>query len=151
MTDERDKIGNLLPDKLRLKRWGLFLRRYSLDELPQFFNILKGDMSLIGPRPLLIKYLELYTPEQMHRHDMKPGLSGLTAVLGRNSLGWDERFYYDNWYIDHWSLMLDLKIACKTIYTAFFSKKGIEGYEISKEFEGGKDAPSVVDERLGLK
>jgi sugar transferase EpsL len=136
MTDERDDAGMLLPDEERLGRWGIFLRSLSLDELPQFINVIKGDMSIIGPRPLLAKYMELYTPEQKRRHDMRPGLTGLTAVQGRNSLSWDKRFYYDIWYVDHWSLTLDIKIAFKTIYTAFFSKKG---NELSSEFKGGTD------------
>ena len=138
MTNEKDEAGCLLPDKDRLKKWGLLLRRYSLDELPQFYNVLRGDMSIIGPRPLLMRYLPLYSPWQMQRHNMRPGITGLTAVLGRNSLSWEERFDYDCRYVNHWSLWLDIKIAVLTVKTAFFEHKGIKGFEISEEFTGNK-------------
>lgn len=138
MTNEKDEAGCLLPDKDRLKKWGLLLRRYSLDELPQFYNVLRGDMSIIGPRPLLMRYLPLYSSWQMQRHNMRPGITGLTAVLGRNSLSWEERFDYDCRYVNHWSLWLDIKIAVLTVKTAFFEHKGIKGFEISEEFTGNK-------------
>lgn len=115
MTDEKDADGNLLPDELRLTRFGKLLRSTSLDELPELFNILKGDMSLIGPRPLLVRYLPYYTEEERHRHDVRPGLTGLAQVNGRNALGWEDRFRYDLDYVNHISLGLDLKIIGMTV------------------------------------
>lgn len=115
MTDEKDADGNLLPDEVRLTRFGKLLRSTSLDELPELFNILKGDMSLIGPRPLLVRYLPYYTEEERHRHDVRPGLTGLAQVNGRNALGWEERFRYDLDYVNHISLGLDLKIIGMTV------------------------------------
>jgi len=115
MTDRRDAGGNLLPDGERMIRFGRFLRSTSLDELPELYNILKGDMSFIGPRPLLAEYLDLYTPEQARRHEVKPGITGWAQVNGRNALTWEERFRLDTWYVDHQSLRLDLKILVMTI------------------------------------
>ncbi len=115
MTDERDENGQLLPDEVRLTRFGKLLRSTSLDELPELFNILKGDMSLIGPRPLLVKYLPYYTEEERHRHDVRPGLTGLAQVNGRNALGWEERFAYDLEYVEKCSLIMDLKILGMTV------------------------------------
>lgn len=115
MTDERDAEGNLLPDEVRLTRFGKLLRSTSLDELPELFNILKGDMSLIGPRPLLVRYLPYYTEEERHRHDVRPGLTGLAQVNGRNALGWEARFQYDLDYVNHMSFGLDLKIIGMTV------------------------------------
>lgn len=115
MTDERDAEGNLLPDEVRLTRFGKLLRSTSLDELPELFNILKGDMSLIGPRPLLVRYLPYYTEEERHRHDVRPGLTGLAQVNGRNALGWEDRFRYDLDYVNHISFGLDLKIIGMTV------------------------------------
>jgi len=115
MTDEKDADGNLLPDEVRLTRFGKLLRSTSLDELPELFNILKGDMSLIGPRPLLVCYLPYYTEEERHRHDVIPGLTGLAQVNGRNALGWEDRFRYDLDYVNHISLGLDLKIIGMTV------------------------------------
>lgn len=115
MTDEKDPQGNLLPDEVRLTRFGRLLRSTSLDELPELFNILKGDMSLIGPRPLLVRYLPYYTEEERHRHDVRPGLTGLAQVNGRNALGWEDRFRYDLDYVNHISLGLDLKIIGMTV------------------------------------
>ncbi len=115
MTDEKDAEGNLLPDEVRLTRFGKLLRSTSLDELPELFNILKGDMSLIGPRPLLVRYLPYYTEEERHRHDVRPGLTGLAQVNGRNALGWEDRFRYDLDYVNHISLGLDLKIIGMTV------------------------------------
>ena len=110
MTDERDKHGFLLPDAERLTSLGKFLRNTSLDELPELINVIRGEMSLVGPRPLLLEYLERYTPEQMRRHDVKPGITGWAQVNGRNAITWEEKFNLDVWYVDNWSLALDLKI-----------------------------------------
>lgn len=114
MTDAKDSQGNLLPDEERLPRFGRILRSTSLDELPELFNILKGDMSLIGPRPLLVRYLPHYTEEERHRHDVRPGLTGLAQVNGRNALGWEDRFRYDLYYVEHLSFLMDLKIIGMT-------------------------------------
>ncbi len=114
MTDERDAEGNLLPDEVRLTKFGRILRSTSLDELPELFNILKGDMSLIGPRPLLVRYLPYYTQEERHRHDVRPGLTGLAQVNGRNALGWEDRFRYDLYYVEHLGFLMDLKIIGMT-------------------------------------
>lgn len=114
MTDERDAQGNLLPDEVRLTKFGKILRSTSLDELPELFNILKGDMSLIGPRPLLVRYLPYYTDEERHRHDVRPGLTGLAQVNGRNALGWEDRFRYDLYYVEHLSFLMDMKIIAMT-------------------------------------
>ena len=116
MTSEKDENGELLPDSKRLTRFGKFLRSTSLDELPELINVLKGEMSLVGPRPLLTHYLELYSPEQARRHDVKPGITGLAQINGRNNLGWQDRFEMDVWYVDNLSFMLDLRIVFKTIY-----------------------------------
>lgn len=115
MTDRRDRQGNLLSDEDRLPSWGRFLRSTSLDELPELWNVLRGDMSLVGPRPLLMEYLELYTPEQMRRHEVRPGLTGLAQVSGRNALSWKEKFEYDVQYVRNQSLGLDLNILVRTI------------------------------------
>lgn len=115
MSDARDAAGNLLPADMRLTRLGRLLRTSSLDELPQLWNVLKGDMSLVGPRPLLMEYLDRYTPEQARRHEAVPGITGWTQVHGRNSLGWEKRFCLDVWYVDHWSLWLDMKILGLTL------------------------------------
>ena len=115
MTDERDENGQLLPDEVRLTPFGKLLRSTSLDELPEPFNILKGDMSLIGPRPLLVRYLPYYTKEERHRHDVRPGLTGLAQVNGRNALGWEDRFAYDLEYVEKCSLLMDLKVLGMTV------------------------------------
>lgn len=115
MTDERDAEGNLLPDAERLTKVGKFVRSTSIDELPQLINVLKGDMALIGPRPLLVKYLPLYSPEQARRHDVRPGISGWAQCHGRNALSWTEKLKLDVWYVDHVSLMTDLKVIWITI------------------------------------
>lgn len=115
MTDARDKDGNLLPDKDRLTSFGKLLRATSLDELPEFFNILKGDMSFIGPRPLLVRYLPYYKEEERVRHSVRPGLTGLAQVNGRNALNWEERFHYDIYYVNHCSFLQDVSIVCKTV------------------------------------
>lgn len=115
MTDERDEKGELLPDEVRLNRFGKLLRSTSLDELPELFNILKGDMSLIGPRPLLVRYLPYYTEEERHRHDVRPGLTGLAQVNGRNALGWEARFAYDLEYVEHCSFLMDIRVLAMTV------------------------------------
>ena len=115
MTDERDAQGNLLPDAQRLTKVGKFVRSTSIDELPQLINVLKGDMALIGPRPLLPKYLPLYSPEQARRHEVRPGISGWAQCHGRNAISWTEKFKLDVWYVDHVSLMTDLKVIWITI------------------------------------
>ena len=115
MTDARDTFGNLLPDADRLTEFGKFLRASSLDELPELWNVLKGDMSLVGPRPLLMEYLALYTPEQARRHEVRPGLTGWAQVNGRNDISWTERFTLDVWYVDNMSFWLDIKIILQTM------------------------------------
>ncbi|MNO41469.1 putative sugar transferase EpsL [compost metagenome] len=115
MSLETDERGELLPDIQRMTRVGSFLRKTSIDELPQLINILKGDMSFIGPRPLLVQYLEIYTPEQNRRHEVTPGISGWAQVNGRNTISWEEKFEYDVWYVDHVSFLLDVKIVLRTI------------------------------------
>lgn len=124
MTDERDEKGNLLSDGERLTKIGKFLRSTSIDELPQLINVLKGDMSLIGPRPLLVQYLALYTKEQARRHNIRPGITGYAQVHGRNAISWQEKFKLDVWYVDHCSFLLDLKILFLTIKKVF-SRDGI--------------------------
>lgn len=114
MTNERDNAGHLLPDSERLIPFGHFLRSTSLDELPELFNVIKGQMSLVGPRPLLMRYLDLYTPEQKRRNDVKPGMTGWAQVNGRNELSWEEKFALDVWYVDHLTFRLDLTIILRT-------------------------------------
>lgn len=140
MTDERDENGELLPDHLRLTPFGQFLRKFSLDELPQLFNVLKGDLSLVGPRPLLMEYLELYTPEQARRHEVKPGITGWAQVNGRNAISWEEKFKLDVWYVDHQSFWLDLKILFLTVIKVLKSE-GIshEGHVTMEKFTGTKN------------
>ncbi len=120
MTDERDADGNLLPDEVRLTNVGRFVRSTSIDELPQLINVLKGDMSLIGPRPLLVQYLPLYSKEQMRRHEVRPGISGWAQCHGRNQISWTEKFKLDVWYVDHLSFMTDLKVILITIKKVLF-------------------------------
>jgi lipopolysaccharide/colanic/teichoic acid biosynthesis glycosyltransferase len=119
MKEARDSAGNLRPDAERLTRLGSFLRSISLDELPELFNVFRGDMSLVGPRPLFIEYLELYTSEQARRHEVKPGITGLAQVNGRNAIGWEKKFALDVWYVDHCSFWLDVKILALTIWKVF--------------------------------
>ena len=137
MTDGRDEDGALLPDAQRLTPFGRFLRATSLDELPELFNVLKGDMSLVGPRPLLMRYLDRYTPEQFRRHEMPPGLTGWAQVNGRNALSWEEKFELDVWYLDHWSLWLDVKILALTLWKVL-KREGISqaGHATMEEFMG---------------
>lgn len=115
MTNQCDASGNLLEDKLRMTRLGKFMRSYSLDELPQIINILKGDLSLVGPRPLLVEYLTFYTSDEMKRHDVKPGITGWAQINGRNTISWKKKFELDLWYVNNWSLVLDIKILFLTV------------------------------------
>lgn len=126
MTEGRYAEGRPRPDEERLTRLGTLLRRTSLDELPELWNVVRGDMSLVGPRPLLVEYLQLYSPEQARRHEVKPGITGLAQVSGRNALDWEERFKLDVWYVDYWSLALDLKILLRTLVKVM-KMEGISG------------------------
>lgn len=137
MTDECDASGNLLPDEKRLTKVGAFVRSTSIDELPQLINVLKGDMALIGPRPLLVKYLPLYTKEQNRRHEVRPGISGWAQCHGRNSISWTEKFKLDVWYVDHLSLFTDLKVVWLTLKT-IIKRNGIsqEGMATMEAFNG---------------
>lgn len=139
MTDTRDPDGELLPDADRLTPFGRFLRAASLDELPELWNVVRGDMSLVGPRPLLMEYLPLYTPEQARRHEVRPGLTGWAQVNGRNAISWEARFALDTWYVDHHNLLLDLKIIGMTIVKVL-SRKGIsaEGEATMPKYTGLK-------------
>ncbi len=130
MTDDCDEDGNLLPDEQRLTKVGRFVRSYSIDELPQLINVLKGDMSLIGPRPLLIEYLPLYSAEQARRHEVRPGISGWAQCHGRNAISWEQKFKLDVWYVDHCSLITDLKVILITIL-AVLKREGINSSEMS--------------------
>lgn len=122
MTDERDAAGNLLPNEQRITPIGKFIRKFSLDELPQLINVLKGDMAFIGPRPLLIRYLPLYNEEQHRRHEVRPGMSGWAQVNGRNNISWTEKFKLDVWYVDHVSFLVDIKIIFMTIKNVLSGK-----------------------------
>jgi sugar transferase EpsL len=137
MRDASDGKGNPLPDAQRLTSLGRFLRSTSLDELPGLWNVLRGDMSLVGPRPLLMQYLGLYSPEQARRHEVRPGITGLAQVNGRNALTWDQKFVLDVWYVDHLSFWLDLKIGAMTLWKVF-SREGISepGHATMEEFRG---------------
>ena len=137
MREDHDGGGRLLPDSERLSKLGILLRRVSFDELPQFWNVLKGEMSLVGPRPLLVDYLPRYSPEQARRHEVKPGVTGWAQVNGRNALSWDRKFEFDVWYVDHWSLSLDARILRKTVRNVL-QRKGIslDGHATMPEFMG---------------
>jgi sugar transferase EpsL len=139
MTDRRDEQGTLLPDAQRMTRFGNFLRHTSLDELPELFNILRGDMSLVGPRPLLMEYLERYSPEQSRRHEVMPGVTGWAQVNGRNAIAWEEKFKLDVWYVDHRSLWLDLRIIALTAWR-ILRREGITqpGHATAEVFQGTK-------------
>lgn len=142
MINAVDKAGNLLPDEQRLTRFGRFLRKSSLDELPGLVNVLKGDMSLVGPRPLLIEYLPLYSPEQARRHEVRPGITGWAQVNGRNALSWDEKFALDLWYVEHRSFILDLKILFRTVRKVLV-RDGINaaGEATMPKFTGSENRP----------
>jgi sugar transferase EpsL len=139
MTNRCDPDGKLLSDADRLTPFGRFLRSTSLDDLPQALNVLRGEMSLVGPRPLLMSYLERYTPEQMRRHDVLPGITGWAQIHGRNTLDWEEKFRLDVWYVDHWSFWLDIKILFLTPWKVF-RREGISqpGHVTAEEFKGKK-------------
>ena len=139
MTDAKGENGELLPDDKRLTKFGLFLRNTSLDELPELINIIKGDMSFVGPRPLLTEYLDLYNEEQRHRHDVRPGLTGLAQVNGRNLLGWEERFNYDIEYVKNINFIEDIKIIFKTIFLVV-TRKGVSSSnsKTMEKFNGNK-------------
>jgi len=139
MTDERDAKGNLLPDAVRLTRIGKFVRSTSMDEIPQLLNVIKGDMSLVGPRPLLMQYLPLYNETQRRRHEVRPGMTGWAQVNGRNAISWEQKFDYDVWYVDHLSLSLDFKILLKTIEKVF-KREGINSGNTTtmKPFKGNQ-------------
>lgn len=139
MTDQKDESGNLLPDEFRLTKMGKFVRKTSLDELPQLFNVLKGDMSFIGPRPLLVSYLPLYNSEQKRRHNIKPGITGWAQVNGRNTISWEKKFEYDVWYVDHLTFSLDVKILLLTVKKVIKSE-GINtaGQATTESFKGNE-------------
>ena len=144
MTDKRDENGDLLPDAVRLTKFGKLLRATSLDELPELWNILKGDMSIVGPRPLLVKYLPLYNEEQKHRHDVRPGLTGWAQVHGRNAITWEEKFALDVWYVGHVSFLTDVKIVLLTVKKVF-CRDGISSATsvTMEEFKGTKESMHV--------
>ena len=137
MTNEKDNNGKLLPDEKRLTKFGNIFRKTSLDELPSLWNVLKGDMSLVGPRPLLMEYLPLYSKEQMRRHEVKPGITGWAQVNGRNAISWDEKFKFDIWYVENQSLRLDIKIIILTIWKVL-KREGInqKGNTTMEKFRG---------------
>ena len=145
MRDGRDEEGRLFPDEQRLTKLGRFLRSTSLDELPELWNVVRGDMSLVGPRPLLMEYLDRYTPEQARRHEVKPGITGWAQIHGRNALSWEEKFALDVWYVEHWSLALDLYILVRTI-AMVLRRKGISAGEHATmpKFTGGPLEASEV-------
>ena len=149
MTDERDEKGELLPDEMRLTDFGKFLRASSLDELPELFNILKGDMSIVGPRPLLIEYLPLYSAHQRRRHEVRPGLTGWAQVNGRNAISWEEKFNYDVEYVDNLSFFLDVKIIFLTIMKVL-KREGInqEGRATMEPFRGSQQAGQLHENKL---
>ena len=140
MLDAKDKQGNLLPDDERMTPFGAFLRSTSLDELPGLFNVLKGDMSLVGPRPLLVQYLPLYSSEQARRHNVRPGITGWAQVNGRNAISWEQKFKLDVWYVDNQSLLLDFKILLLTVKKVFI-REGIsaDGHVTIEPFKGSKN------------
>ncbi len=140
MSEARDAAGNLLPDEVRLTKLGRFLRASSIDELPELFNVLRGEMSLVGPRPLLMQYLERYSPEQARRHEVLPGITGWAQIGGRNVIAWHEKFERDVWYVDHWSLRLDVKILLLNFWKVI-KREGISqpGHATAEEFVGDQE------------
>jgi sugar transferase EpsL len=140
ISKTHDEKGAILPDDKRLLPFGLWLRTTSLDELPELFNVFKGDMSIVGPRPLMTKYLDRYTPQQARRHEVKPGITGWAQINGRNNITWEEKYQFDVWYVDHWSLWLDIKILVKTIWMVFKRENvAKEGHATVDEFMGTKN------------
>jgi len=140
MRNARDAEGNLLPDGERITNFGNFIRKTSIDELPEFINVLRGEMSLVGPRPLLMQYVDRYSPQQFRRHEVLPGITGWAQVNGRNAISWNEKFMLDIWYIDHWSVWLDIKILLLTVWKVI-SGEGISqaGRATMDEFMGNED------------
>jgi sugar transferase EpsL len=140
MKDVYDEQGHLLPDDQRITKFGHLLRSFSLDELPEIFNVLKGEMSLVGPRPLLMQYIDRYSKEQARRHDVLPGMTGFAQINGRNAITWADKFKFDVWYVDHWSLWLDVKIILATLWKAI-TREGINqpGQAPAEEFMGSED------------
>jgi sugar transferase EpsL len=149
MTDERDASGAPLPDEQRLTGLGRIMRSYSLDELPEVFNVLRGEMSLVGPRPLLMQYLGRYSPEQRRRHEVLPGITGWAQVNGRNILSWEEKFRLDVWYVDHWSIALDIRILWRTLISTF-KREGIShpDHVTAPEFMGDEPQDAAQSEQL---
>jgi sugar transferase EpsL len=147
MADERDDAGQLLPDEQRLTSFGRFLRASSLDELPELANVIKGDMSLVGPRPLLVEYLDLYTPEQARRHEVRPGITGWAQVNGRNDMSWPSKLAMDVWYVDHRSLLLDVRILLKTLWV-MVSRRGVSlaGHATTVRFAGTENGSHRSDD-----
>ncbi len=147
MTDQKDELGNFLSDEIRLTSLGRFLRAASLDELPELINVLRGEMSLVGPRPLLIQYLQRYSPEQRRRHDVLPGITGWAQINGRNALTWEQKFQLDIWYVDHWSLWLDIKILILNFWKVL-KREGINqpGFATSEEFMGSENLHRIPNE-----
>jgi lipopolysaccharide/colanic/teichoic acid biosynthesis glycosyltransferase len=147
MVEARDAAGRPLADESRLTVLGRFLRSFSLDELPELVNVLRGEMSLVGPRPLLTAYLDRYTPEQARRHEVLPGITGWAQINGRNALSWEQKFEHDVWYVDHWSLWLDLKILAITMFKTL-RREGISqpGQATAEEFWGSVGRPPTKDE-----
>jgi sugar transferase EpsL len=143
MTNDCDEAGNLLPDELRLTTFGAWLRKLSLDELPQLWNVLRGDISLVGPRPLLMRYVPRYTPRQFRRHDVLPGITGWAQVNGRNAISWDEKFELDNWYVDHVGFWLDIRIVARTVWRVLKPNNiNADGHATMPEF-GVSDAEEL--------
>jgi lipopolysaccharide/colanic/teichoic acid biosynthesis glycosyltransferase len=148
MADDIDPQGNYLPDEQRLKWLGRILRATSIDELPELFNVFKGEMSLVGPRPLLMQYLDRYSPEQARRHEVLPGMTGWAQINGRNAITWEDKFRYDVWYLDNWSFWLDMKIISTTIWKALL-REGINqpGHISASEFMGSENHPQKSNDQ----
>jgi sugar transferase EpsL len=149
MSDKYNSTGKLLPEEQRITQLGRFLRAVSLDELPELFNVLKGEMSIVGPRPLLMQYLNRYSPEQARRHDVLPGITGWAQINGRNAISWEEKFDLDLWYVDHWSFRLDLKIILLTAWKVL-TREGIDepGHISAGEFMGSQNHKPVARDTM---
>jgi len=148
MNNARDEQGELLPDGQRLTGFGRFLRRFSLDELPQLWNVVRGELSLVGPRPLVMRYLPRYSAEQMRRHEVRPGLTGWAQINGRNAISWEEKFTHDIWYVDHLNFILDLKILMRTIWLVLRQANvSASGHATMPEFKGSQGADRTSDDR----